>query len=182
VEPEGFAPSTFTLRTCCATIAPRPPERNPRALSCRSRLLRLCLTAEYRATELGKLAQFAGLEPAIHRLRPGASSRGSWVVATTQKSTRLRSNWKNDGQRFEQEFDRELESPLPAVHAGRITRCLVLSFGEDNPVLTAHRNWWNRRDLHPQPPACKAGALLLSYDPESGAGERNRTVVLTLAM
>lgn len=39
-----------------------------------------------------KLVPSAGLEPAIHRLRPGAPSRGSEIVATIKESAILRSN------------------------------------------------------------------------------------------
>ncbi len=43
------------------------------------------------------------------------------------------------------------------------------------------RKWWERRVLPSRPLACQTSALLLSYAPENGAGERNRTVVSAVA-
>ena len=43
------------------------------------------------------------------------------------------------------------------------------------------RKWWERRVLPPLPLACQTSALLMSYIPENGAGERSRTVVSALA-
>jgi hypothetical protein len=43
------------------------------------------------------------------------------------------------------------------------------------------RKWWGRRVLPPLPLACQTSALLMSYVPENGAGERSRTVVSALA-
>jgi hypothetical protein len=43
------------------------------------------------------------------------------------------------------------------------------------------RKWWERRVLPSRPLACQTSALLLSYAPETGAGERSRTVVSALA-
>ena len=43
------------------------------------------------------------------------------------------------------------------------------------------RKWWERRVLPSLPLACQTSALLMSYVPENGAGERSRTVVSALA-
>ena len=44
------------------------------------------------------------------------------------------------------------------------------------------QKWWERRVLPSLPLACQTSALLMSYAPRNiGAGERNRTVVSTLA-
>ena len=43
------------------------------------------------------------------------------------------------------------------------------------------REWWGRRVLPSLPLACQTSALLMSYVPENGAGERGRTVVSALA-
>ena len=43
------------------------------------------------------------------------------------------------------------------------------------------RKWWGRRVLPPLPLACQTSALLMSYIPGNGAGERSRTVVSALA-
>ena len=43
------------------------------------------------------------------------------------------------------------------------------------------RKWWGPRVLPPLPLACQTSALLMSYIPENGAGERSRTVVSALA-
>ena len=43
------------------------------------------------------------------------------------------------------------------------------------------RKWWGRRVLPSLPLACQTSALLMSYVPENGAGERSRTVVSALA-
>ena len=41
--------------------------------------------------------------------------------------------------------------------------------------------WWERRVLPSLPLACRTSALLMSYAPGNGAGERSRTVVWALA-
>jgi hypothetical protein len=46
---------------------------------------------------------------------------------------------------------------------------------------TAERKWWGRRVPPSLPLACQASALLVSYAPQNGAGERSRTVVSALA-
>ena len=43
------------------------------------------------------------------------------------------------------------------------------------------RKWWGRRVLPSLPLACQTSALLMSYVPENGAGERSCTVVSALA-
>ena len=43
------------------------------------------------------------------------------------------------------------------------------------------QKWWGRRVLPSLPLACQTSALLMSYVPENGAGERSRTVVSALA-
>ena len=43
------------------------------------------------------------------------------------------------------------------------------------------QRWWGRRVLPSLPLACQTSALLMSYIPENGAGERSRTVVSALA-
>ena len=35
----------------------------------------------------------------------------------------------------------------------------------EHSVLNIREKWWSGWDLNPQPPACKAGALPLSYHP-----------------
>ena len=43
------------------------------------------------------------------------------------------------------------------------------------------QKWWGRRVLPSLPLACQTSALLMSYVPENGVGERGRTVVSALA-
>ena len=43
------------------------------------------------------------------------------------------------------------------------------------------QKWWGRRVLPSLPLACQTSALLMSYAPKNGAGERSRTVVSALA-
>ena len=51
-----------------------------------------------------------------------------------------------------------------------------------NPQAAAWRQKWSQSPVLPSLPfACQANALLVSYAPRNGAGERNRTVVSALA-